>query len=522
MLALAALSIGICIAIAILVILPIIQYLIDAKGLRKYPSYSWLSPFTDFNYCYLSAQGFRSRDLYLAHKHTGQPILRIGPNSLSFCDSRAIKDIYGHRTSCTKDIKEDVLAGSHRNLFDVVDKPDHARKRKLLSAAFALKNLERWEHKVAFTTERLFKAFDGLCTAPLDSQMLDPADLTLDFCKWINLWTIEAINNIALSSRMDLLDTGCDEVTAERRDGTLYKARYRFSFEQMALVFSTFCWEYNLFPWVEWLVGIIPSKWKKLANGGKSFGDIVYHQAAERLRRYQAGEKLDDFFQALMEDKSGNPNNLEWGEIVSEVGAIINAGADTTAMALTQTLHLLIKHPQHLHRLREELDFVLKPDDVVAPFDKVKDLPYLRACIDEGLRVMPPTAAGLPRRTPAEGAQIMGEWIAGNTSVNMTIYAAHRDENLFPDPESFTPERWLKGESRKNMESGFIPFSAGARSCLGRNITYLEQTMMLASLVHRYDFAEPDLDWQLERREAFNMVCGSMPIKIWRRKLGVE
>ncbi|KAI0478191.1 cytochrome P450 [Xylaria cf. heliscus] len=522
MLAAAIVVIAICIAVTYLLILPIIRYLIDAKGLRKYPNYSWLSPFTDFNYCYLSAQGFRSRDLYLAHKRTRQPILRIGPNSLSFCDSRAIRDIYGHSTPCTKDVKEDVLAGSHRNLFDVVDKPEHARKRKLLSAAFALKNLERWEHKVAHTTERLVKAFDRICTAPLDGQKFDPADLTVDFCKWINLWTIEAINLIALSADMDLLDKGSDEVVAERRDGTLYRARYRFSLEQLVIVMSTFCWEYNLFPWVEWLVRVIPNPWKTLSHNGKAFGDIVYRLAAERLRRYHAGEKLDDFFQSLIENKTGDPNNLEWGEIVSEVGGIINAGSDTTAMALTQTLHLLIKHPQYLEALRDELDSVLGPEDVITPYDKVKDLPYLRACIDEGLRIMPPTAAGLPRRTPPQGAQIMGEWIAGNTSVNMTIYAAHRDENLFPDPESFEPERWLNAESRKSAQAGFIPFSAGARSCIGRNITYLEQTMVLASLVHRYDFAALNPDWELERKEAFNMICGPMPIKIWRRKLEEE
>ncbi|KAI0100998.1 cytochrome P450 [Nemania sp. FL0031] len=522
MLGLATVAAAFCVAITYLVILPAIRYLVDAKGLRKYPSYSWLSPFTDFNYCYLSGQGFRSRDLYLAHKSSRQPILRIGPNSLSFCDPRVIKDIYGHSTPCTKDIKEDVLAGSHRNLFDVVDKPDHARKRKLLSAAFALKNLERWECKVAFTAERLFTALDKLCIAPLDGRRPDPTHLTVDFCKWINLWTIEAINSIALSAQMGLLDQGSDEVVAESRDGTLYRARYRFSLEQSVQFSATFCWEYNLFPWIEWLGGVIPSKWKTLFRNGRPFGDIVYHQATERLKRYQAGEKLDDFFQSLMEDKSGNPNNLEWGEIVSEVGAIINAGSDTTAMALTQTLHLLIKHPQYLEALRNELDSVLQPGEVIAPYDKVKDLPYLRACIDEGLRVMPPTAAGLPRRTPPEGAQIMGEWIAGDTSVNMTIYASHMNENLFPDPESFRPERWLDAESRRSMQSSFIPFSAGARSCIGRNITYLEQTMVLASLVHRYDFAAPDPDWQLERKEAFNMICGSMPIKIWRRQPGAK
>ncbi|KAF2972932.1 hypothetical protein GQX73_g598 [Xylaria multiplex] len=472
-----------------------------------------------------SSQNFKSspvvlsRDLYLAHKNTQQPILRIGPNSLSFCDFRAVRDIYGHGTPCTKDLKESVTAGSHCNLFDVVDKPDHARKRKLLSAAFAIKNLERWEYKVVFTIERLFKAFDSLSTAPLKGQIPDQADLTVDFCNWINLWTIEAINFIALSDKMNVLDKGIDEVVAERRDGTLYKARYRYSLEQMVSWSSTFCWEYDLFPWVEWLVGVIPSKWKSQQRNGRAFGDIVYRQASERLRKYQAGEKHDDFFQSLMEDKSGNPNNLEWGEIVAEVAGIINAGSDTTAMALTQTLSLLIQHPQHLDTLRNEVDSAMGQDEMVAAYDKVKDLPFLRACVDEGLRLMPPTAAGLPRRTPPQGAQIMGEWIAGDTSVNMSIYACHRDESYFPDPEIFNPERWINPEARRRLESAFIPFSAGARSCLGRNITYLEQIMLLASLVHRYEFALASPDWQLPRMEAFNMVCGSMPIKIWKREI---
>ncbi|KAI0539462.1 cytochrome P450 [Xylaria digitata] len=499
MLGLAAVVIMACALVVYLIVFPIIRYLIDSKGLRKYPNYSPFSLFTDFNYCYVSAQGFRSRDLYLAHKKTQQPILRIGPNSLSFCDFRAIRDIYGHGTPCTKDLK--------------------SLSRPLLSAAFSIKNLERWEYKVAFAIERLFKAFDSLSTAPLNGQIPDQADLTVDFCNWINLWTIEAINFIALSDKMNVLDKGIDEVLAERRDGTLYKARYRYSLEQMVSWSSIFCWEYNLFPWVEWLVGVIPSKWKKQQRNGRAFRDIVYRQAAGRFRKYQAGEKHDDIFQSLMEYKSGNLNYLEWGEIVAEVADIINTGSDTTAMALTQTLSLLIQHPQHLDTIRSEVDSVMDQDEIVAAYDKVKELPFLRACIDEGLRLMPPTAAGLPRRTPPQGAQIMGEWISGDTSVNISIYASHRDEEFFPDPETFNPERWINPEARRRLESAFIPFSAGARSCLGRNITYLEQIMLLASLVHRYEFALPSPDWQLPRTEAFNMVCGSMPIKIWKREI---
>lgn len=441
--------------VSYLVVWPILHYFYDPKGLRKYPSYSPLSGFTDLRHCYLASQGSRSKDLYEEHKRRAEPILRIGPNSLSFCDTRAIKGIYGHNTKCLKDENSRLLSGSHRNLFDVTDNSDHGRKRRLLSAAFAIKNLVNWEYKIDYTTRRLFKVFDAKCTSPLKIEVPDPGDV-VDFNHWINLWTIEAINYICVSSKMDLLDTGTDEVTAESRDGSQYRARYRLSHNEMVRTNSIFIWDYKLWPWLKWLSQTLPSHYRSRWITGAQFEDVAYHQAAERLRRYQAGEKdLDDFFSCLMEDKAGRPNNLEWGEVVSEIGALLNAGFETTGIALTHALDLLIRHPKYLQMLREELDMVLDPEEEVAPYDKVKDLPFLRACIDESLRIAPPVSAGLPRRTPAEGAQIMDHWIPGDTSVNMTIYGAHRDPELFRNPEAFNPTRWLNLEERKRMESAF-------------------------------------------------------------------
>lgn len=504
--------------IAYFIIRPLLLYFLDPKGFRKYPNYFFFSGVTELGQCYLSACGFRSKALYEAHKST--PVLRIGPNSLSFGDIRAIKDIYGHSTKCTKDIKEVVLTGTHTHLFDVIDKSEHSRKRKLLSAAFAIKNLEQWEYKVADVTGRLVKAFDQRCTSALPQGELIPAsqDLAVDFNMWINLFTIEAINSIALSSQLGLLEQGSDEVTAQKPDGTLYKAPYRYCQNQTAYAQATFVWDYDNYHWLAWLSKLVP-KWRKVWKDAEPWNDVVLHQATKRLQRYQSGEKLDDFFTSLMQDKTGNPNYLEWGEIVAEVSAIINAGADTTAIALTQIFELLIRHPVHLGTLREELDTVLDAEEVVAPYDKVKDLPFLRACIDEGLRIIPPTSAGLPRRTPPEGSHILGEWVPGNTSVSMTIYAAHRDVNVFPNPEQFNPQRWMDVEERKRMEPYFIPFSAGARGCIGRNISYLEQTVVLATLVHRFEFALPNPNWELKRHEAFNLLVGEMPLKVWRRQI---
>ena len=126
----------------------------------------------------------------------------------------------------------------------------------------------------------------------------------------------------------------------------------------------------------------------------------------------------------------------------------------------------------------------------IASYDLVKSLTYLGACLDESLRLLPPVAFGLNRETPFDGLMIDGHWIPGKTLVAVPAYTAHRNEDYFLNPENFEPERWLRTES-KAAQVSYIPFSAGARGCIGRNITFMEQRILMATLIHHYDF---DLD----------------------------
>ena len=498
------------------IVIPVINYFRDPKGLRKYPNLHWFSGISDLPFLYYAHQGFRSKVLF--EKHKEHPVIRIGPNSLSYGDVAAIKDIYGHSTKCTKDLMYSELAGTHFHLADVIDKPEHARKRKVLSSAYAIKNLEGWEHKVADMTSRMIKQFDARCTTPLSATQTrpNPEDLNVDYRMWSNLFTVQAIANIGLSEDLKFLDQGSDLITAERMDGTLHQVNFRQCLHATARAQSQLVWAYSWYQSLVKLSKLVSPKYRELWRLNEDWNDIVYHRATQRLKKYQNGEKLDDFFAALMEDKNGTPNNLEWGEIVAEVSIMMNAGSDTTAVAMNNVMFWLLKNPKALATLRAELDSVLDEDEVIAPYDKIKHLPYLRACLDESMRITPPTTFGLPRRTPNDGAPILGDYIAGNTSVSMSSYVAHRNEQVFPEPEVYRPERWLE-EGGKELQPFFIAFSAGARGCIGRNISYLEQTVLLASLLHRYEFALPSPDWEPQRREAFNLGSSSMPLKVWQR-----
>ncbi|KAJ3545699.1 hypothetical protein NM208_g2387 [Fusarium decemcellulare] len=463
-------------------IYPIILHFRDPKGLRRFPNLSPLSGISNLPFMVIAHTGARSQ--YLARRHKDEAILRTGPNSLSFGSIKAIKDIYGHGTPCTKDEQYTLTAGTHFHLADVVNKPEHARKRKVLSAAYALKNLEEWEFKVADKVQRLINHFDKCATAPLKGREYpDVRDINVDFRAWTNFFSLDAIADIGLSERLGLLDQGHDIVEAQEKDGSLFQASLRDCLYPIARKQSLLVWSYDYYKIIDKLSNIIPYYNRMGSSCSHGWDCIVLRRAQLRLERYRAGEKLDDFFQSLMQDKNGNSHNLEWGEIVAELNIMMNAGSVTTAIALTNILYQLLLHPHILTKLREELDAALEPNEVIAPYEKVKHLPYLRACLDESLRLWPPTTHGLPRKTPPEGLNIMGHFIPGGTTVSISSLVAHRDESVFPDAEKFLPERFL-GEKGKELQPYFLTFSAGARGCIGRNISYLEQTVCLASLVH--------------------------------------
>lgn len=495
---------------------PLAVYVRDAKGLGRIPNMSVFSGMSNLPFMVLAHGGERSTRLARLHKK--HPVLRTGPNSLSFGSVRAIKDIYGHGTPCTKDESYVLTAATHRHLADVVDKAEHARKRKVLSSAYALKNLERWEHKVADKAGRLLRQIDRRCSAPLPrarafaDAALDPL---VDFRSWINFFSLDAIADIGLSERLGLLDQGHDGVEAQRPDGSTFPASLRECLYPTARKQSLLLWSYDYYKLLDSLSNLVPF-YRRMSRSSAGWDAIVLRRASLRLQRYRAGERLDDFFEALMEDRNGRPHRLEWGEIVAEIGIMMNAGSVTTAIAITNALYQLLRTPRVMGLLRDELDAALDPDEGVAPYDKVKHLPYLRACLDESLRLFPPTPHGLPRKTPPEGMTVMGQYIPGDTTVSVSALVAHRDESAFPDPDEFRPERFL-GEQAKALQSSFIAFSAGSRGCIGRNISYLEQAVLLASLVHRYEFAMVD-GFELQRLETMNHILGDLPLKVWRRE----
>ncbi|KAL6362875.1 hypothetical protein LRP88_04189 [Fusarium phalaenopsidis] len=451
--------------VLLFIVQPFARYLWDPQNLRRFPSHNALSGITNLGYIIERCRGFRSRYIHEAHKKHN--IVRTGPNSLSFSSPEAIRSIYGHSTNC---IKGDI---------------------------------------------RLIRQFDRICDEAASATNTKTG--TLDFRKRANLFTVEAIADIALSHKLGCLDRGDDQVTITTADGNEKRIKYIECLHAGKRATSTLVWATSWFRFLRTVLTLLPGWFRSQWLKGSQFDDMVHHLTRVRVERHRTGETLDDIVYCLIADKNGELRGFDIGEIEAEVGVLLDAGSDTTAIALTHVMYNLLRHPKALQRLRDELKETLDVDSPVASYGQVKNLPYLRACLDESMRLLPPVSFGLNRKTSLGGLTIDGQWIDEGTTVGVPAYTAHRNPELFPDPERYYPERWLE-EMNKDAMTSFIPFSAGARGCIGRNITYMEQMILIASLVRRYDFALLHDDWELDHEEAFNLWPGPMPLSISKRQ----
>lgn len=157
------------------------------------------------------------------------------------------------------------------------------------------------------------------------------------------------------------------------------------------------------------------------------------------------------------------------------------AGSDTTATALRMTIFHVISQPHVYNALRAEIDAASENNSLTSPIAsdlEARKLPYLQACIKEGLRICPPATGLLDRAVPAEGDSYEGRFIPGNTSIGTNNYAMQRSKEVYgADADFYRPERWLEaeGEQKYRMEkTQELVFNFGRYSCLGKTIALME------------------------------------------------
>ncbi len=171
-------------------------------------------------------------------------------------------------------------------------------------------------------------------------------------------------------------------------------------------------------------------------------------------------------------------------QLRDEAVTIFAAGHETSANALAWTFYLLSQHPDVVKKLRKELEEVL--DGRTPKFGDLPRLQYTKQVIEEGMRLYPPAHA--VGREAIEDDEINGEKVKKDTIVLVSIYALHRSEKYYENPEAFDPERFTPERVKARPKNAYLPFGAGPRMCIGNHFAMMEMQLILASLIQKFDF----------------------------------
>jgi cytochrome P450 len=201
--------------------------------------------------------------------------------------------------------------------------------------------------------------------------------------------------------------------------------------------------------------------WAKIAAARREADALIYDQIRARREDPHAGDRTDVFSLLLAaRDESGEP--MSDIELRDELMTLLVAGHETTATALAWTLERITRHPDVLKRLQDE------PDDG----------DYLDAVIRETLRLRPVVPAVARKlMVPME----FGPWrLPAGVNIAPSIYLLHRRSDLYPDPTTFTPERFL---DKPPGTYEWIPFGGGIRRCLGASFALMEMKVVLGTIL---------------------------------------
>ncbi|KAH6843185.1 cytochrome P450-like protein [Chaetomium sp. MPI-CAGE-AT-0009] len=473
------------------------------NGLNKYPG-PFLASLTDW-WRFFDVYGRRPERSHIALHRKYGPVVRLGPNTLSFSDPDSLKTIYGLNKGFIKSdfyvVQQSVVKGhSLPSLFSTTDNDFHMQFRRCVNSAFAMSALVQYEPFVDNTTKLFLKQTERL--------YIDKPG-TCDFTQWLQFYAFDVIGEITYSKRHGFIEKNedVDGIVAYLTKLFLYVA----PIGQIPFLDRLFLKNPLYLKLSEW--GILDATFP--------VAKFARARMAERLPELENGEpvlptsekptvKSPDLLSKFLAAREARPDFMTDTLVQTMAVSMAFAGSETTAISLSAVFYFLLKTPAALRRLRDEIDDAAREgrfsdyDTGLVTWHESQSLPYLDMCVKEAFRLHPAPGLPMERIVPAGGLEIAGRRVEGGTVVGCSAWVLHRDERVFgEDVEVYRPERWeVKGEGDearvKVMNGTMLQFGMGSRTCIGKNISLLEIYKLVPSMLRRFEirFDDPDSEWE--------------------------
>ncbi|KAL8841180.1 MAG: hypothetical protein Q9170_001034 [Blastenia crenularia] len=465
--------------LAVSMLLFIALYRISFHPLAKYPG-PLLGRITDWYSVYHSLRGDRQIDFYKLHQCHGD-VVRYGPNRISINTNTALREIYGMRSNVQKSKFYNVFSAFFEvpGSITIINKVEHGFRRRITSQALTTSAIKSMEElildNVTSFCNQLVNAASPDAAEPVNGGWSAGRNMT----DWLARLTFDIIGDLCFGRKWNVVNAKrnrsfLDAIPAGTA-GLLLAAH-------MPAIIS---------------MKIDRIFFHKLTGSVRSFESMAKWQTDKRIGAHSDnGAKHNDIFEKLIVARDPNTGiGLSISDLNAEAIGLIIAGSDTMTTTMTATLFYILHLPSTMDRLYAEIDstFTSLEDIVMGP--QLTSCRYLRACLDESLRLSPPVGGILPREVLHGGITISGNFFPQGADIGVPIYALQRQEKYFLNATSYEPQRWLVEKSDTTSVYGdvtqaysaFSPFSLGPRGCPGKSMAYSEMMVTMARIVWLFE-----------------------------------
>ncbi|KAL4744321.1 hypothetical protein BDW72DRAFT_212832 [Aspergillus terricola var. indicus] len=394
------------------------------------------------------------------------PIVRITPREIHVKDPYFYDEIYTSTRKRNKDPNCVGLFGSPTSMIATVDHEHHRLRRGILSSFFSKRSIRDISSLIKRRVQRLMERLLGFY------QTESEVDLSAAFAAL----TADIITTYSYGESFNFLED--ESFHSEVRNAIMETEKL----DHISRLFPVVLTIIRHVP--VWAFAIVKPATAVVAGIQKR----VAEKSAKALRMTASSKEERTMFDALTDPKLPACERT-LSRIHDEGMILLSGGTEPTANALTVAAFHIINQKDILTTMRAEVRASGIGDVKKASLTELEQLPYLTAVVNEALRLSHGLSIRSPRIAPTEAVAYRDYVIPAGTPVGMSSYFVHMDPSIFPDPNSFNPNRWIEASERGDNLGKFITaFGKGSRQCIGINLGYAELYFALASFATYFDY----------------------------------
>ncbi|KAF2634512.1 cytochrome P450 [Massarina eburnea CBS 473.64] len=441
----------------------LLVYRLVLHPLAKFPGPRLAAATTWYEAYYDIVQGGQySKKISELHDLYG-PVLRVTPDEIHIRDSRFFDTVYPSGVHLDK-VGWDKRFGTENGLLMTVHGAAHKRRRAALAPMFSRRSILDFIHIIHGHVDTFavrLQEFE-VRKEPMNLTNVFPAltgDVIMDYFFGFNQGQIKSPDFTSFHAAfMNMGSTGH------------WATQFHFILPMMDMI-------------PDWIVAKLQPAAKPLLDLRSQNRSLVQQTLlGTDLKRNDAKTTV---FHELLHSKHLVPAEKSQSRLEDEAMTIVAGGVETTAYALNVASYHIIANPHIYARLHADLVAAL-PDGASQDLLTLEQIPYLRACIMEAVRLTYGLSARNPR-THDKDIRYKQWLIPKRTCVSMSVPDVNHDEDIFPHSHLFVPERWLDGAG-VGLEKYMVSFGRGTRSCIGVNLAWAELYIVLGTMFRGWKF----------------------------------